>query len=221
VLDGLTATIPAGRITAVMGANGAGKTTLIHVLLGLLAPQQGEVLADDTPLTLGDGESWRSRTALVSQDGVFFHAALADTLRLGAPAATEPDLWAALDLVGLGDTVRAWPEGLATSIGDRGLRLSGGQRQRLSLARAWLRRPDLLILDEATSALDMLGEGAIWSHLAADKGQRTTLLVTHRPAIAQQADHVIILADGRVVAEGPPADALTRMPLAPLPGGRS
>jgi ABC-type multidrug transport system fused ATPase/permease subunit len=221
VLAGLTATVPAGRITAVMGANGAGKTTLIHLLLGLLAPEQGEVLVDGEPLTLADGGTWRARTALVSQDGVFFHAQLAETLRLGAPDAADPDLWQALDLVGLGETVRAWPDGLATSAGDRGLRLSGGQRQRLSLARAWLRRPDLLILDEATSALDMLGEGAIWTQLSADTPLRTTLVVTHRPAIARQADHVIVLADGRVVAEGPPADVLSRLPTAPLPGGRS
>jgi ATP-binding cassette subfamily B protein len=221
VLSGLTCTIPAGRITAIMGANGAGKTTLIHLLLGLLEPQQGRILADDVPVTAATGEAWRARTALVSQDGVFFHASLIDNLHMASPTATIPDMWQVLDRVGLGNTVRAWPEGAQTNIGDRGLRLSGGQRQRLSLARAWLRDPDLLILDEATSAMDMLGETAIWDHLQADRSRRTTLVVTHRPAIAQSADHVLILADGRVVAEGPPADVLSGPVAALVPGGPS
>jgi ABC-type bacteriocin/lantibiotic exporter with double-glycine peptidase domain len=107
---------------------------------------------------------------------------------------------------------------LATNIGDRGLRLSGGQRQRLSLARAWLRQPDLLVLDEATSAMDMLGETAIWDQLIADSEQRTTLVVTHRPAIAQRTDHVIILANGRVAASGPPDVTLVDVPAMTLQG---
>jgi ATP-binding cassette subfamily B protein len=220
VLTGLSCHIPAGRITAVMGANGTGKTTLIHLLLGLLAPSSGTVLVNGRPLTSDEGERWRARTALVGQDGVFFHASLAENLRMGAPGVSDEALWHALALVGLTHTVAAWPAGLATGIGDRGLRLSGGQRQRLSLARAWLRQPDLLILDEATNAMDMLGEVAIWDTLTSSPGIRTTLVVTHRPAIAQNADHVILLAAGKVVAEGLPAIVLDRPSAAPTPGGR-
>ena len=106
----------------------------------------------------------------------------------------------ALALVGLDELVAGLPEGLATVVGERGMRFSGGQRQRLMLAAAVLRDPELLVLDEATGALDAAAEAALWARLEAARAGRTTLVVTHRQALAREADHVVVLAGGRVVA---------------------
>ena len=180
----------------------------MHLLLRLLPVPVGCIWVNGQDLAELAGPTWRQRIALVAQDGVFFHGTLAENLRLAAPEASEEALLESLAAVGLAEIVQAWPAGLATPIGERGLRLSGGQRQRLSLARAWLCDPDLLILDEATSALDMLAEAALWRNLRQWRAGRTTILVTHRQALAKQCDHVLHLAQGRVVASGDPTAVL-------------
>lgn len=200
-LDNITADLPAGAITAVIGPSGAGKTTLADLAAGLTAPDTGEILIDDAPLTTDLRHAWRRHVAVAPQDPFLFHDTIAANLRLGRMDATDDALWAALDAVAAG-FVRQLPQGLETVVGDRGARLSGGERQRIVLARAWLRRPALLVLDEATASLDGETEAAIARTLAELRGKCTVLVVAHRPSTVQAADHVLLLETGRVVAAG-------------------
>lgn len=198
VLTDVTAQIPAGRVTALVGPSGAGKSTLLLALLGLVPGHAGVVRVNGQDLAGLDGRAWRRRVAWVSPDAPPLHASVAENLALGAPAATPAAMWEALEVVGLAELVRTWPEALATRVGERGLRLSGGQRQRLALAAALLRDPELLVLDEATGALDAPSEAAIWGAIAARRQGRTTILVTHRRELAARADHTITLIAGQV-----------------------
>ena len=207
-LRGLSATIPAGALTAVVGPSGAGKSTLIKLLLALIEPAEGAIRARDRVLAKVDGDAWRSQLAVVSQDTFLFHDSLRENVRLARPAATEEAVAAALREAGLELAPERFPGGLDTIVGERGAKLSGGERQRVGLARALLRDPALLILDEATSALDPIAERAIWEALKRRRNDRmgTTLVVTHRITTAARADHVIVIDQGRVVEAGPPRD---------------
>ena len=198
VLRDVTCEVPAVVATALVGPSGAGKSTLLLVLLGLVPGHAGTVQVNGIDLATLDGRAWRRRLAWVSPDAPPLHASVAENLALGSPEASEAAMWDALGVVGLDAVVRSWPDGLATRVGERGLRLSGGQRQRLALAAALLRDPELLILDEATGALDPASEEAVWAAIAARRQGRTTLLVTHRQAMAGRADHVLVLAEGRI-----------------------
>jgi len=201
-LEGLSATLPAGRITAVIGPSGAGKSTLADLVAGLTTPDQGDMRIDDAVLTADMRKAWRRRVAMVPQDPFLFHDTIAANLRLGQPDAAESDLWAALDAAAAADFVRRLPAGLNTVVGDRGTQLSGGERQRIVLARALLRRPALLVLDEATASLDSETEAAIARALVNLRGACTMVVVAHRLSTVQAADAVIFLETGKLVAAG-------------------
>lgn len=201
-LDGLTATLPAGRITAVIGPSGAGKSTLADLVAGLTTPDHGDIYIDDSLLTTDVRKAWRRRVAMVPQDPFLFHDTIAANLRLSRPDAVESDLWAALDAAAA-DFARILPAGLDTMVGDRGMQLSGGERQRIVLARALLRRPALLVLDEATASLDNETEAAVAEALINLRGTCTMLVVAHRLSTVQAADAVILLENGRLAASGP------------------
>lgn len=194
-VEGIRLRIPAGRMTALVGPSGAGKTTVTDLVLGLLEPVAGRVLVDGRPLERG---RWRQSVGYVTQDTWLFHDTIRRNLAWARPEAGEDELWEALSRADA-DFVRALPEGLDTVVGDRGVRLSGGERQRLALARAFLRRPALLVLDEPTSALDEGSEARVMDVVEGLKGQLTVLLVTHRPSCARRADRVYRLEDGRLV----------------------
>ena len=194
--------MPARRINVLMGPSGSGKTTIVDLIIGLYEPQGGEILVDDVPLSEIDLKDWRSHIGYVPQELVLLSGTVRDNITLGVKVGDE-DVWRALRLAGAEDFVRRLPQGLDTEIGERGLRLSGGQRQRLSLARALVRRPRLLVLDEVTSALDPKTENLL-VHQIADLVHRenlTAIAITHTRAWLAVADRVFRVEDGRVSEE--------------------
>jgi subfamily B ATP-binding cassette protein MsbA len=197
------------EVTAVVGASGVGKTTLLHLLCGLLQPTAGCIAVDGVPLArLGD--AWRARIGLVSQDTFVFNSSVRDNIAYGRRDASDAEIEAAARQAHAHEFIAELPAGYATVVGDRGVRLSGGQRQRIALARAFIRRPDLLILDEATNALDGVSEHLVRRSIAEVRGSCTVVIVAHRLDAILDADHVVVLEAGRVVEEGPVAALMER-----------
>ena len=198
-LTAVDLTLPAGSTTALVGPSGGGKSTLVDVVVGLLQPDQGRVLVDGTPLDGGAARAWRRRVGYVGQDSFMLHDTVRANLLAARPEASDADLDEALRLASADGFVAGLPHGLDTVVGDRGVLVSGGERQRLSLARALLRRPALLVLDEATSNLDPENEERILRALDGLHGRVTILLVAHRPGTAARADTVYRVEAGRIV----------------------
>ncbi|MBN1206151.1 MAG: ABC transporter ATP-binding protein [Myxococcaceae bacterium] len=209
-LRGVSLTVPAGARVALVGASGAGKTTLFSVLLGFLPTSGGAVRWDDVPLPELKPSSVRAQMAWVPQEPVLFSGTVRHNLLLGRPEASDAELWEALVLAHAEDFVRALPGALDEPVGERGSRLSGGQRQRLALARAFLRRPSLLLLDEPTSALDAASEAAVGAGLAELMKGRTVLVIAHRLSTVRDADLILVLDAGRVVESGTHAQLVAR-----------
>ena len=209
-LNHVSLRIPAGRTTAIVGASGAGKSTLADILIGLLVPAQGQVLVGGQPLRQADLAGWRRSVGYVPQDGFLLDDTIRANFLWAVPEATEAQMWQALSRAAAADFVRSRPEGLATTVGDRGIRLSGGERQRLALARALLSDQDILVLDEATSALDSVNERQILQAVRALDRQVTTVIITHRLAAIRDADHIHVLHDGRIVESGTWEELLAR-----------
>jgi ATP-binding cassette, subfamily C, bacterial len=201
VLRNVHLTIDAGTIVALVGESGAGKTSLIDVITGMRPADAGEVLVDGVPIAQLSLPSFRDRLALVPQESIFFHDTIRNNLTIFAPKAHDRDIWSALDQVAAADFVRERALGLDAVLGDDALRVSGGQRQRLALARALLRRPQLLILDEPTSALDPDTEAAVLQSLLQLRGRVTVLVVTHRQSFLGSADRVYRLVEGALTEE--------------------
>jgi ATP-binding cassette subfamily C protein len=193
--------IRAGEITAVVGPSGAGKSTIADLVLGLIVPNQGRVLVDETPLEAEGIRSWRQHIGYVAQDTFLFNDTVKANLLWACPGATETEIVHALRLAA-GEFVFELPKGLDTILGDRGVRLSGGERQRLALARALLRKPSLLILDEATSALDSENERRIQGAIEKLHGKMTILLITHRLSAIRGADIIHVFERGRLIESG-------------------
>ena len=201
-LKNVSLDVPAGKMTAIAGPSGAGKSTLADVLLGLLAPGEGEVCVDGVPLAGPNLHRWRRSVACVPQEPYLFHDTIRANLRWAEPRATEAEMWQALRLAAAAGFVAALPDGLDTVTGDRGGRLSGGERQRIALARALMRRPALLVLDEATGQLDAENERRILEALESLRGHTTVVAIAHRPALLEAADGIVRLESGRVAATG-------------------
>jgi len=202
-LRDVTLSIPAGRVTALVGSSGAGKSTLADLLLLLLTPERGELVVDGVSLAADRRDEWRASVGYVPQETHLFHDTIRENVRWVAPGASDADVLDSLRMAGASALLARLPNGLDSRIGDRGTLLSGGERQRLALARALLRRPRLLVLDEATSALDPESERSIRQTIASLTPAVTVLTITHRLTTARQADHVVVLDHGAVVAEGP------------------
>lgn len=202
-LRGINLHIPARRMTAIVGKSGAGKSTLIDLLMGLIQPESGLVLADG--VSIQDERqllSLRGSIGYVAQDPFLFNESIRDNLKLAAPEASDDELWEALRFSASDEFVRRLPQGLDTVIGDRGVRLSGGERQRIVLARAILKRPSILVLDEATSALDSENERRIQEALEQLKGSMTIIVIAHRLSTIRHADQVIVMEQGRIIQQG-------------------
>jgi len=200
-LRGVTFDVPRGAITAIVGPSGAGKSTATDLLIGLLRPDRGAIAVDGVALTDAAADAWRSQIGLLPQDVALFPGTVRENLSWANPAADETAIRAALTAAAA-QFVFSLPLGLETPVGDRGALVSGGERQRLGLARALLRDPSLLVLDEATSALDAENERVILDALRALTPRMTVVIVTHRASVARAVDHVVVLEDGGVVAEG-------------------
>jgi ATP-binding cassette subfamily C protein len=201
-IQDLNLNIRAGKTTAIVGPSGAGKSTVADLVMGLISPTDGRVLVDGRPLGPDLMRSWRSQIGYVAQETFLFNDTVRANLLWARPGASEEALWQALMLASAAGFVSELPEGLATVLGDRGVRLSGGERQRLALARALLREPSMLILDEATSAVDSENERRIQKAIEELHGRVTILVITHRLTTVRHADVVHVLEGGRFVESG-------------------
>lgn len=200
--------IPAGKTTALIGASGAGKTTIVNLLLRLYSAGEGVILVDGRSIEEIRRTDWLGMLAIAGQDVDLVEGTVIDNVRMAKSDASEEEVRQALRVAGISEVVEALPDKYGTWVGQHGLRFSGGQRQRLGLARAIVRSPKFLILDEAMSALDLTLEDSVRSAIQRHFKGRTLLLITHRLESVRDADHVVCIENGRVLAEGPPAKVL-------------
>jgi ATP-binding cassette subfamily B protein len=191
-----------GQTVAIVGPSGAGKSTVFQLLLRFYDPQGGRILLDGVPTRDMALEDLRARVGIVPQDAVIFSSSAMENIRYGKPGASDDEVMTAAKAAFAHDFITALPEGYATFLGERGVRLSGGQRQRIAIARAMLKNPPLLLLDEATSALDAESERMVQAALESAMKDRTTLVIAHRLATVQKADHIVVLDHGRLVEQG-------------------
>lgn len=202
VLAGLNLTLPAGKVTAIVGRSGGGKTTLGSILYRFYEPQGGEIMVGDTPIRNIRRRELREHIGLVPQDTILFNATIRDNIRYGKLDATDAEVEEAAKAANVDEFVAGFPEGYETMIGERGITLSGGQRQRVAIARVLLKDPKILILDEATSALDTHSEALVREALERAMKGRTTMVIAHRLTTVQDADQIAVLDDGRIVETG-------------------
>ncbi|WP_051321749.1 ABC transporter ATP-binding protein [Alicyclobacillus contaminans] len=213
VLCDVNLRIEPGQMVALVGPSGAGKTTLLHLIPRFSDPLAGRILVDghdSKSLTLA---SLRSQMGLVPQDPFFFHDTISNNLRFAKPDATREEMEAACRAAQIHDMIVGLPDGYDTVVGERGYRLSGGERQRLAIARVLLRAPRIVLLDEATSALDTLVERQIQEALQVLMEGRTAIVIAHRLSTILTADNIVLLHQGRVVAQGRHGELLETSPL--------
>lgn len=199
VLNNASFEFPAGLFTAITGASGAGKTTVADLTMGLLRPQRGQIWIDALPFEKVDIRSWRRVIGYVPQETLLFHDTVLRNVTLGALRLDEKDVEKALRAAGAWDFVMALPQGMHSTVGERGGKLSGGQRQRIAIARALVHKPVLLILDEATSGLDPESEASICDTLRQLRGRLTILAISHQPALVNAADRAYRVQDGKAM----------------------
>jgi len=201
-LDQVDLQIQPGETVAFVGPSGAGKTTIIQTILRFYDPQEGRILLDGVDLKDMARDAFRKHLALVPQDPVIFASTAMENIRFGRPEASDAEVEAAAKAAAAHDFIMKLPDGYASEVGERGVMLSGGQKQRIAIARAILRDAPVLLLDEATSALDAASERAVQGAVDELSKTRTTLIVAHRLATVKKADRIVVMDEGRIVAQG-------------------
>jgi ATP-binding cassette subfamily C protein CydCD len=207
-LENVSFTVPVGSTLALVGPSGAGKTTIAHLFMRFWDPDKGTIKLDGHDLSEYHLDEMRRRIALVAQDTYLFNDTLEANIRIARPEASAADLAQAIQRAALDDFIAGLPEGLDTSVGERGMRLSGGQRQRVAIARAFLKDAPVLILDEATSHLDAVNEELVRGALDDLMTQRTTIVIAHRLSTVRDADHIVVLDKGKVMEQGRHAELI-------------
>jgi ATP-binding cassette, subfamily B, bacterial len=210
VFDDFNLSIEPGQRVGLVGPSGAGKSTLIGLVQRLADVDGGRVLIDNQDIRAMTQDSLRAAIAVVPQDILLFHRSALENIRYARPEATDEEVLAAARAARCDDFIRALPEGYDTIVGERGMKLSGGQRQRLGIARALLKDAPIVVLDEATSALDSASEIEIQRALEVLMCGRTVLAIAHRLSTVSKFDRVIVLQQGRIVEDGPPAELRRR-----------
>ncbi|MFF3391826.1 ABC transporter ATP-binding protein [Streptomyces sp. NPDC002669] len=202
VLEGVSFTVPAHGLTAVVGASGAGKTTVFQLIERFYRPRGGAILLAGRDIAHLPSAEIRGRVGYVQQDNAAMRGTLRENIVYAAPDATEAEIAEAVELAGLTEVVAELPDGLDTLLGDQGTGLSGGQRQRLCVARALLQKPDVMLLDEATAHLDSDAEAALRDSLRGIAGRCAVVAIAHRISTVAEADRIVVLDEGRVRAVG-------------------
>jgi ATP-binding cassette subfamily B protein len=212
-LNGFTLKVAPGETVAVVGPSGAGKSTLFQLVQRFYDPEAGALRIDGVAYRDADPHQIRERIAVVPQETVIFATSALENIRYGRPEATEAEVWAAAEAAHADGFLKDLPEGIHSFLGESGTRLSGGQRQRVAIARAILRNAPILLLDEATSALDAESEAFIQQAIERLTANRTTLVIAHRLATVRNADRILVLDGGQLVAEGKHAELINTSPL--------
>ena len=202
VLKDFSATVPKGKTIALVGQSGSGKSTIANLVTRFYDVTQGAIKVDGKDIRDITKKSLRSLMGLVTQDSILFNDTVRNNILLGKPNATEEEIIEALNIANAWEFVKDLPKGLDTNIGDSGNKLSGGQKQRLSIARAVLKNPPIMILDEATSALDTESERLVQKALENMMKNRTSIVIAHRLSTIQNADQIIVMQRGEIVEQG-------------------
>jgi ABC-type multidrug transport system fused ATPase/permease subunit len=212
LLDHVSMDVESGEFVALVGPNGAGKTTLLSLILGLYRPREGSLLADGVPYEELDIVELRRQMGVILQDPIVFPSTIRQNIAYGRPAATAEEVREAARWATAADWIESLPDGYETQMGDEGGLMSGGERQRVALARALLSRPALLVMDEPTIHLDDATIRRLLQNLAALPGRPAVLAISHDPVVAEQADRVFMLRDGRVVVHPQAGSAAAAIP---------
>lgn len=201
-LDSVSLTVKKGEIIALVGRSGAGKTTFVDLIPRFYLPVEGRILVDGVDISTVTLKSLRSLIGIVSQDVILFNDTVRANIVYGNPSASEEDVYKAAEAAYAHDFITEFPNGYDTVVGERGVRLSGGQKQRLSIARAILKNPPILILDEATSSLDTASEIMVQRALENLMSDRTAIVIAHRLSTVRRANRIIVMDRGRIVEAG-------------------
>ncbi|PJF27263.1 MAG: ABC transporter ATP-binding protein, partial [Phototrophicales bacterium] len=202
VLHDVSFEIAPGQTVAIVGQTGSGKSTITKLINRIYDANAGRVLVDGVDVREWSLARLRSQISIIEQDIFLFSRSIADNIRFGKPDATQEEIEAAAQAAQAHEFIMSFPEGYQTVVGQRGVTLSGGQRQRLALARAFIAKPPILILDDSTSAIDSATEDKIQQAIWAAAQGRTTILITHRLSQIRWADHIVVLRQGHVAAQG-------------------
>jgi ATP-binding cassette subfamily B multidrug efflux pump len=200
--------VKAGERVAIIGTTGSGKSTLANLLLRLYDVQEGEIQVDGVPLQALDISYYRSQLGYVTQEVFLFSDTITNNVRFGQDEATDEEVIQATKDAEVYQNIMGFPEGFNTKVGERGITLSGGQKQRISIARALIRKPQILILDDSLSAVDTVTENKILQHLK--RVGKTTILISHRVSNARMADKIILMDEGQLVDVGSHEELLKR-----------
>jgi subfamily B ATP-binding cassette protein MsbA len=202
VLHGISFQADPGTVTALVGSSGSGKSTIISLLCAFHIPSNGNVLVDGFDLASVDLNTFRSQLGVVLQESFLFDGSIRENILFSRPDASEDEFFFACRTARVDEFAERFPEGYDTIVGERGVKLSGGQRQRLSIARALLADPRILILDEATSSLDSESEAMIQAGLNQLMQGRTTFVIAHRLSTIRRADQILVVEEGRIIERG-------------------